>query len=256
MPNLAFQLDIPRERRRYLGGWAREETADEYIREKRNVVCGIWKEVVSQLDPSKLKEDTQVPLYLNHTAYELFPPSPSAPASVEPSSPALKKAKSRGADASGSDTSSLDESLPASSDQAGTFVQADRTSLYTKDKLPADQVPTHKGGPLTPIANLAKTAVKVKGVIYRKYKIHLLRIDRKCVGCGWEPEFFQYQDVTEDDFDNEHVLCSKCFLLYTWPGSLPTPPLQPGASADEASDIEDTEDDSDVDLPPVPWSPE
>ena len=45
MPNLAFQMQVSRERRRYLGRWASEETADTYTREHRNVVFGIWREV-------------------------------------------------------------------------------------------------------------------------------------------------------------------------------------------------------------------
>ena len=50
MPDCAFQAQIPRDQRQYLGNWMAESTADVYTREKRNVVCAIWNKVTSNLD--------------------------------------------------------------------------------------------------------------------------------------------------------------------------------------------------------------
>ena len=50
MPGCAFQAQIPREFRQYLGNWMAESTADVYTRAKRNVVCSIWEQVTSCMD--------------------------------------------------------------------------------------------------------------------------------------------------------------------------------------------------------------
>ena len=50
MPDCAFQAQIPRDLRQYLGNWMAESTADVYTREKRNVVCSIWEQVTSCVD--------------------------------------------------------------------------------------------------------------------------------------------------------------------------------------------------------------
>ena len=45
MADLAYQLQIPRDQRRYIGRWATESTADLYTREHRKVICDIWTQV-------------------------------------------------------------------------------------------------------------------------------------------------------------------------------------------------------------------
>ena len=49
IPDCAFQMGIPRERRMYLGNWLTESTADVYVREKRNVVVEIWGQVAQKV---------------------------------------------------------------------------------------------------------------------------------------------------------------------------------------------------------------
>ena len=49
MPDLSFQLGIDREKRRYLGRWAVEETSDKYTRNLRDAVIGIWQEAQQRM---------------------------------------------------------------------------------------------------------------------------------------------------------------------------------------------------------------
>ncbi|CAE8612802.1 unnamed protein product [Polarella glacialis] len=67
----AFQAGITRDRRRYIGRWASEATADEYTREHRSVVCDIWNEVTPQTD--KIRAGYAAPEDLNHKDYMLRP---------------------------------------------------------------------------------------------------------------------------------------------------------------------------------------
>ena len=59
IPDCAFQMGIPRERRMYLGNWLTESTADVYVREKRNVVVEIWGQVAQKVPNLKLGQGTQ-----------------------------------------------------------------------------------------------------------------------------------------------------------------------------------------------------
>ncbi|CAE6949120.1 GIP [Symbiodinium sp. CCMP2592] len=69
MPNLAFQMGVPREQRRYLGRWQGDSMADVYTREHRSVVLSIWKEVLSKPQPNAedgvqfVPEDLDAPYY-------------------------------------------------------------------------------------------------------------------------------------------------------------------------------------------------
>ena len=45
MPNRAYQANIARDRRRELGTWSKEETADVYTRDRQEVIRHIWDEV-------------------------------------------------------------------------------------------------------------------------------------------------------------------------------------------------------------------
>jgi len=60
MPDLAYQAGVPRDRRRYLGRWAFDSTADVYIREHRAVVTDIWQEVLKKM-PTLAQSQGRVP---------------------------------------------------------------------------------------------------------------------------------------------------------------------------------------------------
>ncbi len=78
MPDLAYQANIPADRRCYLGRWADEKMADTYTREHRVVVKQIWSDVVTWLGdkhPSvKMSPRTSQPLTTTFT--HQFPQRP------------------------------------------------------------------------------------------------------------------------------------------------------------------------------------
>ena len=66
IPDCAFQMGIPRERRMYLGNWLTESTADVYVREKRNVVVEIWGQVAQKVPNLNLGPGRERREDLNH----------------------------------------------------------------------------------------------------------------------------------------------------------------------------------------------
>ena len=66
IPDCAFQMGIPRERRMYLGNWLTESTADVYVREKRNVVVEIWGQVAQKVPNLNLGPGREGREELNH----------------------------------------------------------------------------------------------------------------------------------------------------------------------------------------------
>ncbi|CAE8639058.1 unnamed protein product [Polarella glacialis] len=100
----AFQAGISRDRRRYIGRWANEITADTYTREHRAVVCSIWKEVAPQTD--KIRAGRPAPEDLNRKDYELEAQAGAAGVSDPEVAPKLVVAwKQRGTFASTQGTS-------------------------------------------------------------------------------------------------------------------------------------------------------
>ncbi len=49
MPDLAYRAGVNKDRRRCLGRWAFDNTADVYTREHRTVISDIWAEVLEKL---------------------------------------------------------------------------------------------------------------------------------------------------------------------------------------------------------------
>ena len=66
IPDCAFQMGIPRDRRMYLGNWLTESTADVYVREKRNVVVEIWGQVAQKVPNLNLGPGRERREDLNH----------------------------------------------------------------------------------------------------------------------------------------------------------------------------------------------
>ena len=66
IPDCAFQMGIPRERRMYLGNWLTESTADVYVREKRNVVVEIWGQIAQKVPNLNLGPGRERREDLNH----------------------------------------------------------------------------------------------------------------------------------------------------------------------------------------------
>ncbi|CAE8724902.1 unnamed protein product, partial [Polarella glacialis] len=169
----AFQAGVSRDRRRYIGRWASEATADAYTREHRSVVCQIWKEVTPRTD--KLRAGHSAPEDLNQRDYQLEMkgvPDPDTPSKA----PAAIK-----------DTIDLTKGAPG-------LVVVDPVPATPVTTLAADLVPEQAGGPLTVIC-----ATKEIGKP-STFKIHLLKTDGGCVGCGWKPRREAYNSLNEQDF--------------------------------------------------------
>ncbi|CAE8639227.1 unnamed protein product [Polarella glacialis] len=185
----AFQAGITRDRRRYIGRWASEATADEYTREHRSVVCDIWNEVTPQTD--KIQAGYAAPEDLNHKDYMLRPdavavgvPDPDTATNSAVTVPCLQ----------------LRPANPTVG--CGTI-------------LAANDVPEHAGGPLTVICATKKTGSPAS------YKIHLLRVNGVCVGCAWTPRRGAFSSLNEQDFQTANAqgmnACKLCFKFYTYP---------------------------------------
>ncbi len=71
MAEAAFQHNIPREQRRYIGRWANENTADVYTRDHRLVINNIWKAVTRNMSTITIRTDYEVPAETTDTHYEL-----------------------------------------------------------------------------------------------------------------------------------------------------------------------------------------
>ena len=71
MPEQAYQANISKERRQYLGRWAGENMADTYTRQHREVVIGIWAEVLGLKNTGALQHTStqKVPVDIQHPYY-------------------------------------------------------------------------------------------------------------------------------------------------------------------------------------------
>jgi hypothetical protein len=79
MPDCAFQANISKDLRQYLGNWTSSTTADVYTRDKRNVVCKLWLDVCSKLACLKTGGDRQARVDLNHPDYDPVESLPQTP---------------------------------------------------------------------------------------------------------------------------------------------------------------------------------
>ena len=84
-------------------------------------------------------------------------------------------------------------------------------------KTPADKLgPPH--GPLRVVASSRKSGPM------GTYKIHLLTVDHKAVGCGWQPNALKAQDLNPIDHQSDphsYQECVRCFKLYDFPSDWP-----------------------------------
>lgn len=65
LPDLAYQSDVPRDQRAYLGRWAVEQTADRYVRDHRHAVLSIWdtvtkKPIIDSTEPLAVDKASEV----------------------------------------------------------------------------------------------------------------------------------------------------------------------------------------------------
>jgi len=82
MPEWAFQASITRDRRKYLGRWTQDNTADVYTRDHRSQICAIWDEVTPL--SAEIPRDIWAPRDLDHPHYkEQEPATPQKRARME-----------------------------------------------------------------------------------------------------------------------------------------------------------------------------
>jgi len=246
MAEWAYRAGIPRDLRRYIGRWAKEETADVYTREHRHVITRIWRSCKDKKElMDKGEEGDTVPEDLNDPHYWEDRPR--------------EEKHKKGKEMEEHDT--LDASFEVVSEEEDisellekdvedehfttlkAFLEARRGSVIEAGSLPA-----HLGGPLTPMINEVMTGGK-KG---RTRKIHLIKTDGVGIGCGTKSTKYRVmtakdkQDI-EDDVDTKDKICGRCFHRFTWPRefqSLNAAALGEGCDTSDSS-VETDSDDSD-----------
>ena len=244
IPDCAFQLGISRDQRRYLGNWMTESTADVYTREKRNVVVKVWHEVANNLAEISMR-GRMVREDLSHPDWEGLP-------LAEPS-PSKKSVK----DSLFSEP--LEEDFTVISppkDQPPPVLEEDDTGeIQEVPPLPEEQDSTipgktaaHKLGP--PHGPLRVVASSRKSGPMGTYKIHLLTVDHKAVGCGWQPNALKAQDLNPIDHQSDphsYQECVRCFKLYDFPSDWPVEQAAQEEDSELSSSSADSLTDDSVD---------
>ncbi|CAE8611579.1 unnamed protein product [Polarella glacialis] len=205
----AFQAGITRDRRRYIGRWASEATADEYTRERRSVVCDIWNEVTPQTD--KIRAGYSATEDLNHKDYKLYPDAVAAgvpdPETATNSAVTVPDAGTVGVPDLETTTSSAVTMTPTVvlpvagpvNTSVSTAPASANMMVGCRTILAANDVPEHAGGPLTVICATKNTGSPAS------YKIHLLKVDGICVGCAWTARREAFSNLNEQDFQTANT---------------------------------------------------
>ena len=110
-------------------------------------------------------------------------------------------------------------------------------------KTPADKLgPPH--GPLRVVASSRKSGPT------GTYKIHLLTVDHKAVGCGWQPTALKAQDLNPIDHQSDpdsYQECVRCFKLYDFPSDWPVKQTAQEEDSEISSSSADSLTDDSVD---------
>jgi hypothetical protein len=219
MADLAYQAQVTRDQRRYIGRWAAESTADVYTREHRKVICDIWTTVCNHRNLSNLiPPGAEAPEDLMDDFYEM--------AETEPGDPGSDLQAATGAEDGDQTEPILSNWTMVTAQGAATPRKRTKTEAIIIHETPADKVPGDQGGPLTVVTNNRPTA--------GSQKVHLLSTEGKAIGCGWRPKSSQVTHLAATDYDpGHHAPCSCCFRHYTFPSdwqSLPPTGLSPTSS--------------------------
>ncbi len=67
---MAYQADVPRDQRKYIGQWSSENTADIYTRDHRTVITNIWSTITDRLDKLYAKARDAPPEEITHEAFD------------------------------------------------------------------------------------------------------------------------------------------------------------------------------------------
>ena len=224
MADLAYQANIPRDQRRYIGRWASESTADTYTREHRTVICNIWQQVLRSPDLALTQGGHEVPEDLEADYYEIaLTPRQEAASGAEdwihieeptrlPKAPTelgapIPTGQEAPRAASGADMG------PARMYLSPKPKKRIKQHAIQVDLTHADMVPSHHHGPLTVVTNNKRSSNKM-------FKVHLLTTEHRGVGCGWRANPAQVLHLEAADYQpQDHSLCDCCFKHHTFPTS-------------------------------------
>ena len=171
IPDCAFQMGIPRERRMYRGNLT-ESTADVYVREKRNVVVEIWGQVAQKVPNLNLGPGRERREDLNHPDWA--DPLPPPAVDITDAGPDGR----RGQTEREGETSPTVPSGSAPSTRSWSLVEKGPEDTPVKAK---DLFPTTPDLPLRVAAAVKRTGNAGQS------RIHLLNDEGTAVGCGWRP---------------------------------------------------------------------
>ena len=178
----AFLANIDRDKRRYIGQWSHESTADVYTRDHRTMITSIWTEMTSKLEQSD---------------YSLLPP-PKATAPKDPQDPEYFHSAEQ-------DTETAAPTTPV---PATTLPTEPLQPQPTNDLPTPMDFPSSKGGPLTIMINNNTTGRD------RKKRIHYYTLGRRPIGCvtKYNPEKQALLATTDDylEFCTEAEVCKFC----------------------------------------------
>ena len=220
MPDCAFQLQIPRDQRQYLGNWMSESTADVYTREKRMVVCSIWEKVASKLSEINLDGARMVREDLRHADWD----GDDIPV-------AGKASSARKGAASGSlpQLASFPPVPPGLDKPTKAPRQKFQEALAKSWGKPPKQEALEAGLRIV-------HATKATGPD-KQWRVHLLDGEGKAVGCGWHPIAAKVAPLDCQDYIRESSrfpLCDRCFKLFRLPDNWA---VVPEATQGEASSL-------------------
>ena len=229
MADLAYQSGVDRDKRRYIGRWASESTADTYTREHRKVICEIWKIVTADIGGHKTLHSTPEDLTDSHYRLDRLPLAPQQPIPGQE------------ANTWEADWTVIDQEPPAQDDiNPKPRAKRIKTKAITIHCTPADQVHEDHGGPLTPASNIKRNTSGTR-------KIHLLTTEGKGIGCGWRPRTGQTLLLSEHDITDDTLSeCDCCFRHFTYPLGWTTTGGSPATSdSDISSDNSNLSPDTD-----------
>ena len=230
IPDCAYQLEIPRTQRQYLGNWQTESTADIYTR----VVVDIWGKVLSGLRDINLDPGKEVREDLSHEDWDDRPglSVQGSPVKSTGSYQLVSEDEHTGKQSEGPDSGKSKPSTGTSRAEESAHSGLPRQKLF--QVVPADEV-LPPVGPLIVVASLRKTGNPPKR------KLHLLDREGRAVGCGWSPDLTKISGMGKEDNENEVgelVQCSRCFLRFTLPNEwLFDIPRDPAVALDSDSSV-------------------
>ena len=246
MGDWAYRAGISRDRRRYIGQWAEESTADVYTRNHATVICGIWKEVLASSFPAG---SGTAPRQVDEEV-ALLPDLGKRQSSFSPQFTSPDK-RAGGTGASGPDMLPVCQEREASGivmnlDEQDVSAHSPTLSAAAEDGvwevLEAQQPEFHA------MVTLRKSGRPPS------YLIHLFNDKLVSVGCGWAGHR-SCSALSQEDYEKDRDLgedstmrkCKRCFQVASFSWDLPGKEAGDGERDLADSCSEDSDEDSSSD---------